>query len=135
MEAEPTPFTLPCLPSINPTPFASEQIKRSPVVTLDKTGEGDTEDTGASGNVTHHAARVATSRDAFMPLHQNPTTQALPQQTDELNRATLVITFLSSMLLPEPNQLRVDHITDHLAFAVDMATQRAGIPLLAPEHS
>jgi hypothetical protein len=50
-------------------------------------------------------------------------------------RANAVTPFVASPLLPEPNQLRVGHISTLLALVVDGSVHNAAIKLLAPAYS
>ena len=54
---------------------------------------------------------------------------------DELTIANVVTAFQASPLLPEPDKLRFDHISAHMAMTVDGDAQNAAIRLLAPRYS
>ena len=57
------------------------------------------------------------------------------RNTPDLARANVITAFVASPLLPEPNQLKVDHILALLALAVDGTVHKAAIKLLAPACS
>jgi hypothetical protein len=57
------------------------------------------------------------------------------ETSPEMARAYTVTAFVVSFLLPEPNQLRVDHISALLALAVDGLVHKTAIILLAPAYS
>ena len=67
MATDPTPVTLRELPSLATTPTSS-RLKRSR--TLPTEGEGEFEDTGASGSGTHPAADASGSADPTLPPPQ-----------------------------------------------------------------
>jgi len=70
MATDPTLVTLPDLPSLAATPFASRQ-KRSRALPTE--GEGEFKDTCASGSGSHHPANASGSADPLLPPPQGPT--------------------------------------------------------------
>ena len=116
MASDPTHVTLTCLPSFATAPSVSSQ-KRSRVNQTE--GEEKIEDKGAFGSGGHQEANASSAADpALLPLH-GLTGQRDDEIPPDVARANAVTAFLASPLLPEPNHLRVDHLTTLLALAVD----------------
>jgi len=134
MLVEPTPITLPSFPFLSPSLSASGQNKRSRV-NLDVKGESDVEDTSASGTGTRHVTCVAGFADVSPPMQTTSTRHESPTKTAELTRAYAITAFMASPLLPDPDKLRVGHISALFAMAIEGHTQKAAIRLLAPEYS
>jgi len=132
MATGPTPVTMPDLPSLAATSTAS-WLKRAR--TLSTEGEGEFEDTGASGSGTHSAANSSGSTDPILPPPQGPTGQEDDEVPPELDRANVVTAFLGSSLLPEPSHLKMNNIATSPALAVDGPVQKAACKLLAPTYS
>jgi hypothetical protein len=132
MVTDPSPVTLPELSSLTTTSTAVGQ-KRSR--TLLAGGEGEFEDTRASGSGTHHQVNASGSADTILPPSHGPTGQEDAEVPPEMIRANAVTAFIGSPLLPEPAQLRVDHIATLMALAVEGPIQNAAFKLLALAYS
>jgi hypothetical protein len=132
MATDPTPFTLPGLPTLAATPSASGQKRSRAFPTED---EGEFEYTRASGSGIHHSVNASSSADPILPPPQGPMGQEDGDIPRELDRANLVKVFAASPLLPEPTLLKVDHVATLLALAVDGPVQKAAIKFLAPAYS
>jgi hypothetical protein len=132
MATDLTPVTLACLSHMVAAPFTSGQ-KRSRVIP--EGGDGDNEDTRAFGSGGHHTSiAMGTAEPALLPPH-GPTGQGENEIPPNLARKDAVMAFVASPLLPEPSQLRADHITALLALAVDGLVHKAAIKLLALAYS
>jgi hypothetical protein len=131
MAANSTPISLACLPPLATTPSYSGQ-KRSRANPAD--GEGDIKDTGAPDSGGRHIWNaVATAEPALLPS-QGPTGQGEGEISPELARADAVTAFMASSLLPEPNHLKVDHISALMSLALDGHVHKAAVKLLAPAY-
>jgi len=132
MATVPTPVTMPDLPSLATTPFDSG-LKRSRALPTE--GEGEFEDTRASGSGTHHEANASGPADPTLPPPQGPTGQEHDVVPPEVYRTNVVAAFMGSPFLPKPNQLRADHIANLLAHGVDGPVQKVAFKLLATAYS
>jgi len=129
MTVDPTHVTLAYLPSMADAPSSSGQ-KCSRVIPTD--GEGDIEDRGSSstgGRLASDASGIGLA--STTGLHGTGRRRIPPN----LAHANAVTAFVASLLIPEPNQLRVDPISALLALAVDGPIHKAAIKLLAPAYS
>ena len=82
-------------------------------------GESGIEDASASCSGTHQATRATDTADPPLSLYPEPTGQGDPEPSQELLHANTLTAILGSPLLPEPDQLKVVHITVLLAMAAD----------------
>ncbi len=92
----------------------------------------DTRAYGIDGRQTEEA--IATTDPALLPPRR-PKVQGEGETFPELTCAEAVTAFVASPLLPDSNQLKVDHISALLALAVDGPVHKAAIKLLAPAYS
>ncbi len=92
ISTDPTPVTLPELPSLATIPTASG-LKRSR--TLPMKGAGELEDTGACGSGTHPEANVSGSADPTLPPPQGSAGQADAEAPPELDRTDVVTAFVA----------------------------------------
>jgi hypothetical protein len=132
MGTDPTPVTLPEIPSLAVTPTASGQ-KRSR--TLPAGGEGDLEDTGASGSGTHQTVITGGSVDPTLPPPRGLGELDDAEITPKMVRANAVTAFIGPPLLPEPDQLRVDNIGTLPSLSVEGPAQTAAFRLFALAYS
>jgi hypothetical protein len=116
MATDPTPVTLPELPSLAANPTVSG-LKRSR--TLPTEGGEEFEDTGSSGSGTHPEAKALGSADPLRPPSHGLAGQEDAEIYPELDRASVVTVFIGSPLLPELSKLGMDNIATLLALAVD----------------
>jgi hypothetical protein len=131
MATDLTPVTLPELPSLTTTPTASGQ-KRSR--TLPAGGGGEFEDTRASSSGTNHPVNASGSADPILSPPQGIAGQEDAEVPPEMIRANTVTAFVGSPLLPEPAQLKVDHIATLMALVVEGLIQNTAFKLIAPAY-
>jgi hypothetical protein len=132
MAADPTLITLAGLPSLAAAPSTSSQ-KRSRAIPTN--GEGEIEDTRASDSGSHQAATTSGPADPALLPTQGLTDHGDNDIPPDMARANAVTAFVTSHLLPEPNHLRLNHITAVLTLAMDGPVHKTAIKLLTPAYS
>ncbi len=113
MAADPTPNTMTCLPSLAVDPSASRQ-KRSRAALADGVG-----DNGAFGSGITSVMGASSAEEAALPPASGPTNQEDIELLPDLVRANAVTAFVAYPLLPDPDQLKVDHMSAILAVNVN----------------
>jgi hypothetical protein len=129
MASDPTPLTLPSVPEIAPETLRSTANKRnkSNPAARDETARGGPSDRGTSGSGTGGTTTGA-GNTAIM-------TQGATPAAKILTRAEQIAVFVVNPMIPEPHQVKMDHITYLLALVLGGALHEAAGKLIMPAQT